>query len=119
MRKCNACEPAVRAVERLMLAVANKRLQPDTEEAINRLLDEAGIEDSDQEVECALIFTSDDQTYLLHSRKGPAEKTQKETHFDDKCTGPTNSHVQEVVPLAFTKQSKSGCMYIAGEWVCW
>ena len=119
MRKCDSSKPALQAVERLMVAVAEGRLDSRTEKAINKLLDDAGITETSG-VECALVLTSDDRTFVLHDRKSSrSSKPKKGRHFDDKCKGPKNSHVQEVVPLAYTRLSNSGCFWVGGEWVCW
>lgn len=118
MSNCDAFEPCCRAVERLMVAVAEGKLDQRTEQAINDLLDKAGI-DRTPDVECAVVFTKDDRTFVLHDREARAEQPTNPKHLDEKCKGPNKTHVEEVTPMAYAKLSNSGCIYVGGQWICW
>lgn len=118
MRNCDEFKPCCQALERLMVAVAEGKLERDTEQAINGLLDKAGI-DRKAEVECAVVFTKDDKAFVLHERDARGEKPDDPKHLDKKTRGSGKVHVEEVTHMAFIKQSNSGCFYIGTDCICW
>lgn len=118
MRNCDEFRPCCQAVERLMVAVAEGKLDPSTEQAINDLLDQAGI-DRTPDVECAVVFTKNDKAFVLHERDVRGEKPNDPKHLDKKSKGSKKSHVEEVTHMAFIKQSNSGCIYIGTDCICW